>query len=573
VGEDATEDQAATVFSDTAAHLRTLFAAGRPMVGICASGILIRILAPLLSDKHDEPPVLALSEDGAEIVPLLGGHRGANDLARELAAALGGHAAITTAGDRRFGLALDAPPSGWKLGNPEDAKSVMAALLAGGSAQIEGECDWLRGSSIPQAENGAIQLVATIRATAGDERTLVYYPQKLAVGIGCERNAEPAEVIPLLTKSLADAGLAAASVACVVSIDIKADEPAILAAAAHLGAPARFFSAAQLEGEAHRLENPSETVFREVGCHGVAEGAALAAAGREGRLVLPKQKSARATCAIAEASRIIETRGVGRPRGRLAVVGIGPGATGWLTPEARALLQASDAAVGYSLYLDLIAPIISQAERFDSALGSEEERVRRALALAAEGRSVALVSSGDAGIYAMATLAFECLAAGGLPDGAGRAEIVVAPGISAMQAAAARAGAPLGHDFCAISLSDLLTPWEAIESRIRAAAQADFVIAFYNPVSQRRDWQLTSAKAILLKHRPPETPVVLARNLGREGESVTTVPLSELAVDAVDMLTLVLVGASTTRQVAAGGKMWTYTPRGYETKRAADAAE
>jgi cobalt-precorrin 5A hydrolase/precorrin-3B C17-methyltransferase len=154
-----------------------------------------------------------------------------------------------------------------------------------------------------------------------------------------------------------------------------------------------------------------------------------------------------------------------------------------------------------------------------------------------------------------------------IADSARRFEIVVAPGVSAMQAAAARAGAPLGHDFCAISLSDLLTSWETIEARIRAAAEGDFVIAFYNPVSQRRRTQLAEAKRILLQHRPPETPVVLARNLGRGGEAVSTVALSDLVVDDVDMLTLVLVGASTTRQVKAAGQTWTYTPRGYEKKR------
>jgi cobalt-precorrin 5A hydrolase/precorrin-3B C17-methyltransferase len=167
----------------------------------------------------------------------------------------------------------------------------------------------------------------------------------------------------------------------------------------------------------------------------------------------------------------------------------------------------------------------------------------------------------------MAALAFECLDAGDIADAARSIEIVVAPGISAMQAAAARAGAPLGHDFCAISLSDLLTPWETIEARIRSAAEGDFVIAFYNPVSERRRTQLESAKRILLRHRSPDTPVVLARKLGRDGESVTTIRLADLEVDAVDMLTLVLVGASTTRMVSAAGRAWTYTPRGYEKTR------
>lgn len=555
------------IFTDTATHLRALFESGRPIIGMCAAGILIRSLAPLLSNKHHEPPVLALSQDGASIVPLLGGHRGANELARKLAEALGGQAAITTAGDNRFGVALDAPPDGWTLANPDDAKPVMAALLAGASARIDGDAQWLAEARLPVNPESEIRLVATPHAIAGDRRTLVYHPRKLAIGIGCERNADPGEAVGLVRRTLDEAGLAAESIALVASIDLKADEPAVLAVAEMLGVPARFFTAATLEAETPRLKNPSDTVFREVGCHGVAEGAALAAAGAAGALVVAKQKSARVTCAISEATTLIDAKKVGRARGRLAVIGIGPGTADWLTPEAKRLLEESDAVVGYSLYLDLVAPMITHAERFDSKLGSEEARVREALSLAAEGRSVGLVSSGDAGIYAMAALVFECLETNGLPDAARRIEIVVAPGISAMQAAAARIGAPLGHDFCAISLSDLLTPWETIEARIRAAAEGDFVIAFYNPVSERRRTQLAAAKTILLRHRPPDTPVVLAKNLGRGGETIRTITLAELEVDMVDMLTLVIVGASTTRMVAAGGRAWAYTPRGYEKKR------
>ncbi len=553
--------------TEATTQIRALFVEGRPIVGICASGILIRILAPLLSDKREEPPVVAISEDGCSIVPLLGGHRGANDLARRLAEALGGHAAITTAGDSRFGIALDAPPEGWTLRNPADAKTAVAALLAGASARLEGDAAWLAESSIPFAPDGVVRLVATTRAIEGDAKTLVYHPRRLAIGIGCERNADPDEAIALVRHALAEVGLAEDSIALVASIDMKADESAVLQAAGSLGVPARFFTAAALEAETPRLKNPSEAVFREVGAHGVAEAAALAAAGSRATLIVPKRKSARVTCAIAEAPAVIDAKAVGRARGKLAIVGIGPGSAEWLTPEARRLLETSDSAVGYSLYLDLVAPLIAHAERFESALGAEEARVRKALGLAGEGRAVALVSSGDAGIYALATLVFECLEAGGLSDGTKRIEIVVAPGVSAMQAAAARAGAPLGHDFCAISLSDLLTPWATIEARIHAAAEGDFVIAFYNPVSQRRRTQLVEAKRILLRHRPPETPVVLAKNLGREGETVSTIALADLSVDDVDMLTLVLVGASSTRQMQAGGKTWTFTPRGYEKKR------
>ena len=556
-----------------ASHLRQLFREERPIVGICAAGILIRVLAPLLSGKRDDPPVLAISEDGASVVPLLSGHGGANRLASEIAAALGGHAAITTTGDTRFGVALDAPPEGWTLANPTDAKAVMAALLSGETAKIKGAIPWLREATIPLVDDGSIRLVGSVKASdasaeAGHSKALIYHPKTLAVGIGCERGIEPEEVLALVKEALAENDLPPASVACVVSIDLKADEAAVLAAAAHLGVPARFFTATELEAETPRLANPSEVVFREVGCHGVAEGAALAAAGPEGTLVVAKTKSRRATVAIAEAAYIIDPARTGRARGRLAIVGIGPGSRDWLTPEARRLLGEADAAVGYFLYLDLVGDLLEDAERFDSDLGREEDRARKALALAGEGRSVVLVSSGDAGIYAMATLVFECLGDPALPDAARRAEVVVAPGISAMQAAAARAGAPLGHDFCAISLSDLLTPWETIVARLEAAAKADFVVALYNPVSQRRRMQLAEARTILLAHRPLSTPVVLARNLGRDGESVRTVTLATLDVEEVDMLTIVIVGASTTQEVLAGGKTWIYTPRGYDKKRA-----
>jgi cobalt-precorrin 5A hydrolase/precorrin-3B C17-methyltransferase len=186
---------------------------------------------------------------------------------------------------------------------------------------------------------------------------------------------------------------------------------------------------------------------------------------------------------------------------------------------------------------------------------------------AGQGKNVALVCSGDAGIYAMGALVFELLADGGLSDAAKRIGIEVSPGISALQAAAARAGAPLGHDFCTISLSDLLTPWEAIQMRVKAAAEGDFVIAFYNPVSKRRRTQLEYAKGVLLEHRPTDTPVILATNLGREGELVRVVPLSELDINEVDMLTVVIVGSSETQTVKTGdGKTWVYTPRGYSAK-------
>lgn len=561
-------------FTDIGLQLEELFLQGRPILGICAAGILIRKLAPLLDDKQGEPPVLALAEDGSAVVPLLGGHRGANALAVKIAEALGAQAAITTAGDLRFGFALDLPPPGWKIADLAPAKRMMAATLSGEGIRLEcdlalTDCDWLK--PLPIDPHGRLAVKISHRALPADPDSLVFHPPVLTLGIGCERGADAAEVIALARETLAQAGLAPQAVAGIFSIALKAAEPAIHALAEALAVPARFFSAAALEAETPRLATPSETVFRETGCHGVAEGAALAAAGPDGRLLVAKRKSARATCAIGLAARAIDATSLGHPRGRLWIVGIGPGAASQRTPAADQAIRAAQDLVGYKLYLDLLGPLTAGKTRHEFALGEEERRVRHALELAAQGREVALISSGDAGIYAMATLVYESIERQGDGDWA-RIEIRGLPGISAMQAASALAGAPLGHDFCTISLSDLLTPWAVIEQRLRAAAAGDFVVAFYNPVSQRRRDQLARAKEILLGARPPQTPVMLARNLGRDGEKLTVTSLGELSVDQVDMLTVVLVGNRESRLIERpDGGQWVYTPRGYAAKGAPTA--
>lgn len=556
-----------TGFTQVAAHLRTLFAEGTPIVGICASGILVRALAPLLADKRTEPPVVAVADNGSVAVPLLGGHRGANALARAIAETTGGVAAITTAGDLRFDLALDEPPPGWRIANPERMKAVTAAMLAGKSVVLKveaGDAAWLTGSGASFADQGECAIRVTDRATDKDEAALVFHPPVLALGVGCERGAPAQELKALVSATLEQNGLAADAVALVASIDVKSDEDAVHELAASLGIPARFFTPAELLSETRRLKSPSEIVFRAVGCYGVSEGAALAAAGRDGDLIVPKQTTGRVTCAIARARHSLDAEAIGKPRGRLAIIGIGPGDAASRTAAANAALRASSDVVGYGLYLDLLGPALAGKTRHEGSLGAEEERARKALDLAASGRSVALVSSGDAGIYGLASLVFE------LMDREGRAEwqriaIDVVPGISAMQAAAARLGAPLGHDFCAISLSDLLTPWDQIERRIKAAAEADFVIALYNPRSARRVTQLQIAREILLAARGGKTPVALARNLGRDGECITLTTLESLAPADVDMLTLVMIGSTSTRWL--GNSMRLYTPRGYAAKK------
>lgn len=562
------------LFDDLGDHLRALYGAGTPIIAVMAAGALVRLLAPALADKTSEPPVIAVADDGSAVVPLLGGHRGANDLARKAAAALGVSAAITTAGDVRFGVALDAPPEGYVLANREHSAGFMADLVAGHSVAVDGAAGWLVGSGLPFGSDADRHIAVTDGADPGADGRLVYHPKHLALGIGCERGCDPEEALALARSALAEAGFAEGAVGVVVSLDLKADEAAVHKVAAHFGVPARFFGAATLEAETPRLANPSDIVFAEVGCHGVAEGAALAASGPEGALAIEKHKSARATCAVGRAPEpFTGDKMPGRARGHLAVVGIGPGSDAWRSPEVTAMVRGATDLVGYSLYLDLLGPLVDGKVRHDFDLGREEDRVRHAMELAGQGRDVALVCSGDAGIYAMATLVFELLDRGGLSDGATRIGIDVAPGISALQGAAARAGAPLGHDFCTISLSDLLTPWEDIQRRVRVAGEGDFVIAFYNPVSKKRRTQLAWARDELLRHRPADTPVVLATNLGRPGETVRIVPLGALQVDDVDMLTVVIVGSSDTRTAGTGdGRRWAYTPRGYAGKRGTQIA-
>ncbi len=575
-GREGRVAQADAFFPNALDHARDLFAAGVPVVGVCASGILIRAVAPLLADKTVEPPVVSVSDDGSVVVPLLGGHRGANRLAAEIAAALGSVAAVTTAGDVALGVALDEPPAGWRLVNPHDAKDAMAILLSGAGATVAGpdagDADWLKG--LPAGDGLRITCGAAPVADLGPDH-LQFAPVRYALGVGCARDCAPAELAGLVDEVLAEARVVPEAHFAVNTLDLKADEPAVLALADRFDVPVRVFTAAELEAETPRLMTPSDVVFAEVGTHGVSEAAALAQIGPEGQLRVAKRKTANATAALAGVdAQVGKLRG--RAPGHLAIVGIGPGQATWRTPEVSKMIADAELLVGYGLYIDLLGPLAAGKARTDFPLGGEEDRCRFALEEAGKGKRVALVCSGDAGIYAMGALVFELLDRGpeamGVTDAARRVEVACAPGVSALQAAAARAGAPLGHDFCAISLSDLLTSREDIVKRLKAAAEGDFVIAFYNPVSKRRRTLLAEAREILLQHRPAETPVLLASSLGRPEEEIRFRRLDALDVDEVDMLTVVLVGSSQSRLMTRGAGPAMYTPRGYARKIDGDLA-
>lgn len=556
-------------FADAGAHLRRLFGDGIGIVGVCAAGILVRALAPCVADKWSEPPVLAVAQDGSVAVPLLGGHHGANRLARTISELLNGAAGVTTAGDVRFDIALDEPPRGWRVANPAAAKDVVGRMLAGEPVALAveaGDARWLAGCGASFAEAAPATIRVTDKAVAGDDATLVMHPPVLAVGIGCNRDTGAEEVIGLVETTLANAGLAPGAVACLASIDAKMDEPALHGAAQHFGVPVRFFSADALNVFADRLSEKSEHAFAAVGCYGVAEGAALAVAGEGAALAVTKTKSVNATCAVARASANVDPARAGQARGSLTVVGVGPGSAAWRSPDATQAIRRADAVVGYKRYLNLVADLIEGKPQHVSGMTREEVRVTKALDLAAEGRNVALVCSGDPGIYALASLTLEMLdKADHRPDWK-RIEVRIVPGITAAQGAASLAGAPMGHDFCLISLSDLLTPWETIEARLKAAALGDFIVALYNPVSRRRRTQIERAREILLTGRPGTTPVVIARNVGREDQSVQVITLDELTPDHADMLSMVTIGNSTTRAFDLAGRTWVYSPRGYAKK-------
>ena len=530
----------------------------RAFVAVGACGAITRLIAPLLSSKSTDPAVVVADSQGRFAIPLVGGHgAGAEALALEVAALLGGEAVLTGASASEGRLALDSFGTGWGWRRgPGPWDQLMKSAARGEPLQLEhhdGNDRWLQLDGLQGVDASGARLSVAVERS----EQCRWHPPALWVGMGCERNTSLALLERGLKAALAAQNLALEAVAGLASADRKADEPALLQLAERYGWPLRCFSSSALQ--AVEVPNPSPVVAAELGTASVAEAAALLACGPGASLRSEKRieraapgEQGAATVAIAQAAAQWAPQ-----RGTLHLIGSGPGSLALLTPDARAALAASSVWVGYGLYLDLLEPLRRPDQlRSDGQLTQERERCREALELACQGLTVALVSSGDSGIYGMAGLALEQWMALMEHD---RPAFQVHPGISALQLAAARAGAPLMHDFCTVSLSDRLTPWEVIERRLKAAAAGDFVVALYNPRSKGRDWQLGRAQELLLEHRPGTTPVVLARQLGRDEEVVSLHQLASLPIDQVDMLTLVLIGNSSSR--VEGGRM--VTPRGY----------
>ncbi len=509
-----------------------------------ATGAAVRLLAPLLGSKHADPGVVTVDDAARFAVALSGGHAGgANALAERVAEALGASPVVTTASDALGVPALDTLGErlGFKLEDGSDLAAVGAALVSGEQVSLVSDRRWPLG---PLPENVVCReepetplVLISDRIAQVPGPAVVYRPPSLVAGVGCSRGAGADEILALLDSSLAEAGLSKKSVAALASIDVKRDEAGLLNAAGRLGVPVRFHPAEALS--AVGPPNPSEVVREAVGTPSVAEAAVLVS-GAE--LVVDKRKSAMATVAVGRLP----------VRGRLALVSLGPGDDALVPPLAREALAASELVVGLDQYVDRVRHLLRPGTRvLTPPLGNEIKRAELALEEARAGGSAALVSSGDVGVYAMASPVLE------LADES--VDVVVVPGVTASQAAASLLGSPLGHDHCSISLSDLLTPWEVIERRVEAAALGDFVVSLYNPRSKGRDWQLGKVREILLRHRPPDTPVGVVRDAYRPTQHVAITDLASLRPEGVDMLTIVVVGSSQTRAVA--GRM--VTPRGY----------
>lgn len=530
------------VHGDAAATVRARWRDVEGFVLFLATGAAVRVVAPLLGDKGRDPGVVCVDEAGRYAVALCGGHAGgANALARRVAELLGCEPVVTTASDAVGLPALDALPGFVAVG---DVAGVTRALLDGRAPAVAAEISWPLPRAVAAGE-GPERVVVTDRRVAAASGTVALHPPSLVLGVGSSSDAPAAEVQALVDDVLAGGGFAPESVGAVATIDRRASSPGVVA----LGLPVLSFTPDRLAAVV--VPTPSAAVREAVGTDSVAEAAALLGAGPDAELVVPKRKNAVATVAVARRA---------RPAGRVRLVGLGPGDAAHRTAAAERAIRHAEVVVGYGPYVAQAAPLLRpHQEVLCSPIGDEVVRAEQALAEAAAGRDVVVLCSGDPGVYAMASIVLELA-----PVAAPGVTVEVLPGVTASLAAAALLGAPLGHDHMVVSLSDLLTPWDTIERRVRAAAAADLVTVFYNPRSAGRAWQLDAALDLLREHRAPTTPVGIVRDATRPEEAVTLTSLGALdagLVGDVGMTTCVVVGSSTT--YLAGGRM--VTPRGYGT--------
>ncbi len=542
------------------------------LIFVGSIGAVVRLISPFLRSKDNDPAILVMDSKAENVITLLGGHKqGGDRFASELAAALEAEVICTSDSftERRIPLDCFGEPWGWKRGGKDaDWRKLMIRQSKEQKNivfQSKGSILWKKlkaCSNLSFLEKNDPISFENIDLYIGEKNTNIcsWHPPLIIIGIGCERNTDEKLIQRAVEDSFSKNGLSLLSICGLATIDKKNDEIGLLNFSKKNEWPIYFFTALELSQV--NVPTPSNVVLNEMGTASVAEAAAILLGAQDGRLIQEKQiyYSNDDECGAVTIALVKVLTPFAPHKGELHLIGSGPGDLEMLTSDSRRALTRCAAWIGYTPYLNYLDSIRRPDQvRIDSELTFEKDRCKYALALAKEGVRVALVSSGDSGIYGMAGLALELWLNEKIDS---RPLFQVHPGISSFQMAAAKLGAPFMHDFCSISLSDLLTPWNQIEKRIKSAAIGDFVIAIFNPKSIKRDWQLKKTIDLLLEFRKPCTPLAIARELGRPDESIEIHTLETLPFDQVDMLTILVIGNS--QSVIKDNRF--LTPRGYFSK-------
>ncbi|MBL7209102.1 MAG: precorrin-3B C(17)-methyltransferase [Dehalococcoidia bacterium] len=556
--------------------VKEAFSRYRYLVMAMAVGAAVRLLASELGDKRQDPGVVAIDDSANFVVSLLSGHLGgANELTRRIASLLGAQPVITTASDVSQTIAVDllGKEFGWELEDDGNVTRVSASLVNGecvGIYQDAGETNWwAREKSLPAnlrlfaaletlKESGCqAAVVITDRVLTEEYQALppyilVYRPKSLVIGIGCNRGTKSAEIEKAVASVLLEHRLSIKSLRNVATIDRKKEEVGLLEFARKYNLPIEYFDKETLEQA--NFPSSLSAALKYLGTPSVCEAAAILSSGNTSLLVPKLSYDRKVAIAVARLPFVSSDK----PKtGKLFLVGIGPGHPEHMTLRARDVIRLSEVIVGYTTYIRLIEPFLSRKEVIATGMGEEVQRAKVATSLVKEGKTVAIVCGGDAGIYGMAGLVGEILHEQG-----DRLDVEVVPGVPSLVATAALLGAPAMGDFVTISLSDYLVPWADIRQKLELVARGDFVIVIHNPRSQKRQHHLIEAREIILQHRPSTTPVGIVSNAYRQKQQVAITDLEHMLDFEIGMNTTIIIGNSST--FAFDG--WMVTPRGYQRK-------
>lgn len=444
---------------------------------------------------------------------------------------------------------LDAMPPGWRAANRHAAAKAETALVAGEPLSLtvdSGDTSWLSAGGLTLDSGAAVGITVSYRSQILGSDRLVLHPPVLALGLDCGRETSLNSLLSLVDDALKQNGLARASVAVIVAPDDRADTAGLHALGAKFDIPVRFF------GRTDGGERREDGIF--------AEWAAREAVGFDATLVARHYNTVEATCAIALGPEI-NAATIGRPRGRVTIVGAGSGDAGSQTPTSIKTLTRARHLVGYGPNLDILGTGSSTHTRHEYPLGEEIRACRKAVDLAARGQEVALITAGEAGFNTMSAMVWDLIAEADGPPA--RITVELIPAISQMQTAAAATGAPLAQDFCVIALTDPSVAWDRTVGRLTAAAQADFVVVLTRIVDRKHKNALNQAKEILLSQRSPETPVIVSQPNGGAHAKPEVIRLGDLANSHIGPQTMLIIGASDSRSIFFAGAARVYAPRGY----------